>query len=81
MVAGCDICQEVCPWTQSAPTDLHRVFAPKPRRFRPLLVDLEEMDEEAYTEWRRGSALNRISFDQFKRNLQVARENLESKDH
>jgi epoxyqueuosine reductase len=76
MVAGCDICQEVCPWTQKAPTDLHPEFAPISRRFRPLIDDLEDMDEEAYKEWRRGSALNRISFEQFRRNLQVARDNL-----
>jgi epoxyqueuosine reductase len=81
MVAGCDICQEICPWTQRAPSDLHRDFAPVPTRYCPLLVELEGMDEEAYREWRRGSTLNRIRFEQFRRNLQVARENLESKDN
>ena len=75
MIAGCDICQEVCPWTRRAPADLHSEFSPQPHRFRPLLTDLEAMDEEAYREWRRGSALNRISFAQFKRNLAVARVN------
>jgi len=75
MIAGCDICQEVCPWTRRAPADLHPDLAPQPRRFRPLLADLEAMDEEAYREWRRGSALNRISFAQFRRNLAVARDN------
>jgi epoxyqueuosine reductase len=80
MVAGCDICQEVCPWTQRAPTNLHPEFAPKPSRFRPLIGELEDMDEEAYREWRRGSALNRISFEQFRRNLEVARENLEREE-
>jgi epoxyqueuosine reductase len=77
MVAGCDICQEVCPWTRKAPADLHREFAPHPARFRPLLEDLEALDEEGYRSWRTGSALNRISFDQFRRNLQWARRNHE----
>lgn len=78
MVAGCDICQEVCPWTQRAPVDLHPEFAPDPRRFRPSLDDLEVLDEKGYAEWRRGSAMNRIGYEQFKRNLKVVRGNLTS---
>jgi len=77
MIAGCDICQEVCPWTRRAPADLHPEFAPEARRFRPILDDLEKLDEAGYREWRRGSALNRISFAQFRRNLSVVRGNLE----
>lgn len=76
MVAGCDVCQEVCPWTQRAPTDIHREFAPAEGRLRPLLEDLEKLDEESYLAWRRGSPLNRISYAQFRRNLRVARGNL-----
>jgi epoxyqueuosine reductase len=79
MIAGCDVCQEVCPWTRRAPADLHPEFAPVARRLRPLLDDLEKLDEEGYLDWRRGSALNRISYVQFRRNLQVARENTDSR--
>jgi len=75
MISGCDICQEVCPWTRRAPADLHPEFAPAPDRYRPRLADLEDLDEAGYREWRRGSALNRISFAQFRRNLGIAREN------
>lgn len=75
MIAGCDICQEVCPWTRRAPADLHPEFAPESRRFRPVLDDLEGLDEVGYKEWRRGSALNRIGYEQFRRNLGVARKN------
>ena len=80
MIAGCDICQEVCPWTRRAPADLHPEFGPAPIRFRPRLVDLEALDEDGYREWRRGSALNRISFEQFRRNLRIARENSEQEE-
>ena len=76
MIAGCDICQEVCPWTRRAPADLHPEFAPDSRRFRPKLEGLEGLDDEGYAEWRRGSALNRISYKQFLRNLGIARRNL-----
>jgi len=75
MVAGCDICQEVCPWTLRAPVDLHEEFAPAARRFRPALARLEALGEDAYREWRRGSPLNRIPFAAFRRNVAVARRN------
>ena len=80
MIAGCDICQEVCPWTQRAPTDLHPEFSPKAGRLRPRLEDLEDLHEEGYAEWRKGSAFNRIRYEQFRRNLEVARNNLKHAD-
>ena len=80
MIAGCDICQEVCPWTRRAPTDLHPEFSPKAGRLRPKLEDLEDLDEEGYAEWRKGGALNRIRYEQFRRNLEVARNNLKNAD-
>jgi epoxyqueuosine reductase len=80
MVAGCDICQEVCPWTRKAPADLHPEFAPGSGRFRPRLDELEAQSESDYRAWRRGSALNRISHPQFRRNLAVARKNLSDRE-
>lgn len=77
MVAGCDICQEVCPWTRKAPADLHAEFAPAPQRLRPALADLEALDEEGFRRWRQGSALRRIPYGQFRHSLAVVRANLE----
>jgi len=77
MVAGCDRCNEVCPWTRRAPADLHPELAPAPHRFRPRLVELEALDEEGWKVWRQGSALGRIPFAQLRRSLAVARANLE----
>lgn len=76
MVAGCDRCNEVCPWTKRAPVDLHPEFSPAPHRFRPLLSDLEALDEEGWKLWRQGSALGRIPFMQLKRSLAVAGANM-----
>jgi len=76
MVAGCDICQEVCPWTIKAPVGLHPEFEAADHRYRPRLVDLENLDEPAFREWRSGSPLGRIPHDQFRRSLAIARENM-----
>jgi epoxyqueuosine reductase len=81
MVAGCDICQEVCPWTDRAPAGLHPEYGPAARRFRPLLDDLERMDEDSFRQWRAGSPLTRIPFEQFRRSLEVARSNLARTSH
>ena len=77
MVAGCDICQEACPWTRRAPADLHPEFQPAPHRYRPRLADLLELDEEGFRTWRTGSPLNRIPFEQFRRTLEVVSVNVE----
>jgi len=77
MVAGCDICQEVCPWTIKAPTGLHPEFEPAEHRYRPGLAELKILDEPAYREWRAGSPLNRIPLGQFRRSLAIAYRNLD----
>jgi epoxyqueuosine reductase len=79
MVAGCDRCNEVCPWTRRAPADLHPELAPAPHRYRPLLADLEALDEEGWKRWRRGSPLGRIPFSQLRRSLEAVRRNLDRK--
>jgi len=80
MVAGCDRCNEVCPWTRKAPADLHPEFAPAAHRFRPRLTTLESLDEEGWRLWRQGSALGRIPFKQLRRSLAVSRANFEQRD-
>ena len=80
MVAGCDRCNEICPWTRRAPADLHPEFAPAPHRYRPRLDLLEALDEAGWRDWRTGSALNRIPFRQLRRSLVVARQNMRDDD-
>ncbi len=77
-IAGCDICQEVCPWTKSAPVNLHPEFQPAGHRFRPYFEELLGLDEENYRTWREGSPMNRIGFKQFYRNVAIAKENAQA---
>jgi epoxyqueuosine reductase len=47
-VFGCDVCQEVCPWNRTAPPASEENFSPHPD-FDPLeLLELFELDEDAF---------------------------------
>jgi epoxyqueuosine reductase len=68
-VAGCDICQDVCPWNQrfAQATDVSE-FAVDPRRVNVSLPELAAMTDAEYQEYFRGSALKRIKPYMFRRN-------------
>jgi epoxyqueuosine reductase len=71
-VAGCDICQDVCPWNQqfAQATDVEE-FAVDARRVNGSLADLAVMSDEEYQEQFRGSALKRIKPYMFRRNARA----------
>lgn len=71
-VAGCDICQDVCPWNQrfAQETDV-KDFAPYPDNVAPTLTELTEISDD---EWNRrfpASALRRIKPAMLRRNAQA----------
>ncbi len=75
-VAGCDICQDVCPWNQrfAQETDVAE-FQPYPWNVAPTLDELAQLSDE---EWERrfpASALRRIKPAMLRRN---ARANLDA---
>ena len=58
-VFGCDICQEVCPFTRFSQPSGEGDFAPRPGNVAPDLADLLALDEAAFRERFRKSPLKR----------------------
>jgi len=76
-IAGCDICQEVCPYNaigERNPLPIHGRYDPGPRRLDAGLDLLEVLSWTAEDRARvfRGSALKRIKLDMIRRNALIA---------
>jgi epoxyqueuosine reductase len=72
-VAGCDICQDVCPWNQRfAQPTTEPDFQPYAHHRAPLLAELAQMTEAEWESRTRGSALRRIKRSQWQRNARAA---------
>jgi epoxyqueuosine reductase len=73
---GCDICQDVCPWNVKFAQELHEpAFAARSalagKDARALADEILAMDEEAYREAFRGSAMKRAKLAGLQRNAAV----------
>ena len=68
-VAGCDICQDVCPWNQrfAQETDIQD-FQPYPENLNPKLQELAAIADEEWDRRFRASALRRIKPAMLRRN-------------
>ena len=71
-IFGCDDCQLVCPWNRYAKISTVADFTPRHGLDAPELVSLFAMDESEFDEFTRGSAIRRISHEQWLRNLAIA---------
>ena len=71
-IFGCDDCQLVCPWNRfSQPTE-EIGFALNPQFAAPPLVSLLAWDEDQFLRNTAGTALRRITHEQWLRNVAVA---------
>ena len=67
-VFGCDICQSVCPFNIQAPASFHL-----DNERQRQLEDLADADEERFRTFSKHSALSRIKYTQWQRNIDKAK--------
>jgi epoxyqueuosine reductase len=71
-IYGCDDCQAVCPWNRFAQPSAESDFDPRHGLDSPLLVDLFGWSERQFLKRMEGSAIRRIGYPCWLRNIAVA---------
>jgi len=71
-IFGCDDCQLVCPWNRFAELSAEKDFAPRFNLDSSTLVELFSWSESEFLARTEGSAIRRVSYEQWSRNLAVS---------
>jgi epoxyqueuosine reductase len=71
-IYGCDDCQLVCPWNKFARPTAEKDFAVRHGLDHSQLVELFSWSEAQFLERTRGSAIRRIGYERWLRNIAVA---------
>ncbi len=71
-IYGCDDCQLVCPWNKFARPTAERDFAVRHGLDNSRLAELFAWSEAEFLERTRGSAIRRIGYERWLRNIAVA---------
>jgi len=79
-IYGCDDCQLVCPWNRFAKDSHETDFLPRHNLDSATLVELFSWDEETFLKNTEGSAIRRIGYQKWNRNLAVALGNIPTSD-
>jgi len=75
-VYGCDICQDICPYNSDPVIHNTLEFQPCEDLLSMTKEDWYSMTEKRFCELFKGTAIERIGYDTFLRNLEFIRENL-----
>ncbi|OOZ41215.1 tRNA epoxyqueuosine(34) reductase QueG [Solemya elarraichensis gill symbiont] len=71
-IYGCDDCQAVCPWNRFSQNGAEEDFLPRHELDQTTLLELFSWDEETFLNRTEGSAIRRIGYQRWQRNLAVA---------
>ena len=71
-IYGCDDCQLVCPWNRFAHLTHETDFLPRHSLDAPLLIEVFAWSEEEFLQRTEGSAIRRIGYECWLRNIAVA---------
>jgi epoxyqueuosine reductase len=71
-IYGCDDCQLVCPWNRFARLSAEPDFLPRHRLDGTLLTEVFAWSEEQFLSRTEGSAIRRIGYECWLRNIAVA---------
>lgn len=71
-IYGCDDCQLICPWNRYAKITAEKDFYPRHGLDNPKLIALFNWTENEFLHYTEGSAMRRIQYEQWLRNLAVA---------
>ena len=70
-IYGCDDCQLVCPWNKFAQMTREPDFAPRAHLTNRKLQELFAWDETTFLKNTEGSAIRRIGYERWQRNLAI----------
>ena len=79
-IYGCDDCQLVCPWNRFAQPTQEADFAPRHGLDAPQLIELFAWNEAQFLKRTEGSAIRRIGFECWLRNIAIALGNAPTSD-
>jgi len=78
-VFGCDDCQAICPWNKYAQPTAETDFLPRHGLDNSDLLSLFKWDEATFLKNTEGSAIRRIGFERWQRNLAIGLGNAPSR--